>query len=130
MEKFDPVEFLRLAAQHRATNAMLVPVQYRWIMAEPDFDRYDLSSFLMKASTSAPFEVALKADVLKRWPGGLTEAYGLTEGGGVCFLAAHLHPNKLHTVGKPVLDTIYGSSMRTGRKCRAVKLANWWGIRQ
>ena len=86
MEKFDPVEFLRLAAQHRATNAMLVPVQYRWIMAEPDFDRYDLSSFLMKASTSAPFEVALKADVLKRRPGGLTEAYGLTEGGGYAFL--------------------------------------------
>src|SRR5262249_17960836 len=38
---------------------------------------------------------------LKRRPGGLTEAYGLTEGGGVCFLAAHLHPNKLHIVGKP-----------------------------
>jgi len=34
----------------------------------------------------------LKADVLKRWPGGLTEYYGMTEGGGTCVLQAHLHP--------------------------------------
>jgi acyl-CoA synthetase (AMP-forming)/AMP-acid ligase II len=76
-------------------------VQYRRIMAEPDFDRYDLTSFVMKNSTSAPFSADIKRDVLKRWPGGLTEVYGLTEGGGACFLAAHLHPDKLHTVGTP-----------------------------
>src|SRR5262249_47416403 len=87
--------------QYRATNAMLVPAQYRRIMSVPDFDRYDLSSFVMKNSTSAPFSRELKADILKRWPGGLTEAYGLTEGGGICFLAAHLHTDKLDTVGKP-----------------------------
>ncbi|HEY1228804.1 MAG TPA: AMP-binding protein, partial [Ramlibacter sp.] len=44
---------------------------------------------------------ALKADVLARWPGGLTEFYGMTEGGGTCILDAHLHPDKLHTVGSP-----------------------------
>jgi acyl-CoA synthetase (AMP-forming)/AMP-acid ligase II len=71
-------------------------------MAVPDFDRYDLNSFRMKLSTSAPFSAALKADVLKRWPGGLTEFYGMTEGGGTCHLEAHLHPDKLHTVGKPM----------------------------
>src|SRR5690606_6965942 len=43
----------------------------------------------------------LKAEVLARWPGGLTEYYGMTEGGGVCALAAHEHPDKLHTVGRP-----------------------------
>ena len=42
MEKFDAVGFLQLAEKHRATHAMLVPVQYRRIMAVPDFDRYDL----------------------------------------------------------------------------------------
>jgi acyl-CoA synthetase (AMP-forming)/AMP-acid ligase II len=101
MDKFDPGGFLALAEKHRATHAMLGPVQYRRIMAVPDFDRYDLSSFVMKSSTSAPFEAKLKADVLRRWPGGLLEIYGLTEGGGACILATHLHPNKLHTVGKP-----------------------------
>ena len=55
----------------------------------------------MKFCTSAPFPAALKADVLKRWPGGLVEFYGMTEGGGTCILDAHVHPDKLHTVGRP-----------------------------
>jgi acyl-coenzyme A synthetase/AMP-(fatty) acid ligase len=38
--------------------------------------------------------------VVARWPGSLTEFYGMTEG-GTCILEAHLHPDKLHTVGKP-----------------------------
>jgi acyl-CoA synthetase (AMP-forming)/AMP-acid ligase II len=101
MKKFDALEFLKLAARERVTNTMLVPVQYRRIMAHPDFDQFDLSSFVMKYCTSAPFAAALKADVLKRWPGGLVEIYGLTEGGGVCLLEAHKYPDKLHTVGQP-----------------------------
>jgi len=102
MAKFDAAEFLRLAAQHRVTHAMLVPVQYQRLMAEPSFDQTDLSSFRMKTSTSAPFAARLKEDVLRRWPGSLVEIYGMTEGGGTMTLAAHLYPDKLHTVGKPV----------------------------
>ena len=102
MAKFDAQRYLQRAQQHRATHTMLVPVQYRRLMAYAEFDRYDLSSFRNKFCTSAPFHADLKADVLKRWPGGLVEYYGLTEGGGTCILQAHLHPNKLHTVGQPV----------------------------
>lgn len=99
--KFDTLRYLELAQAHRATHTMLVPVQYRRLMAHPDFGRYDLSAFRAKFSTSAPFHAELKADILKRWPGALTEYYGLTEGGGTCILQAHLHPGKLHTVGQP-----------------------------
>jgi acyl-CoA synthetase (AMP-forming)/AMP-acid ligase II len=99
--KFDAATYLALAEKHRATHTMLVPVQYRRIMAVPDFDRYDLSSFHVKFCTSAPFHAALKADILKRWPGGLVEFYGMTEGGGSCILEAHNFPHKLDTVGKP-----------------------------
>jgi long-chain acyl-CoA synthetase len=101
MPKFDAGAYLQLAERHRATHTMLVPVQYHRLMARPDFDRYDLSSFRAKFCTSAPFHAELKADVLKRWPGALTEYYGMTEGGGTCILQAHLHPDKLHTVGQP-----------------------------
>lgn len=101
MKKFDARGFLELAERERATNTMLVPVQYRRIMALDDFDRFDLSSFVMKYCTSAPFAAALKADVLKRWPGGLVEIYGMTEGGAAFILEAHQFPDKLHTVGKP-----------------------------
>ncbi|PKP87077.1 MAG: 4-coumarate--CoA ligase [Alphaproteobacteria bacterium HGW-Alphaproteobacteria-17] len=101
MKKFDARGFLELAERERATNCMLVPVQYRRIMALDDFDRFDLSSFVMKYCTSAPFPAALKGDVLKRWPGGLVEIYGMTEGGAAFILEAHQFPDKLHTVGKP-----------------------------
>jgi acyl-CoA synthetase (AMP-forming)/AMP-acid ligase II len=101
MPKFDALGYLQLAEKHRVTHTMLVPVQYQRLMAHPRFDAHDLSSFRFKFSTSAPFNAALKADVLKRWPGGLIEFYGMTEGGGTCILEAHLHPDKLHTVGSP-----------------------------
>jgi acyl-CoA synthetase (AMP-forming)/AMP-acid ligase II len=101
MRKFDAREFLDLSQKHRATHAMLVPVQYSRIMAAPEFDRFDLSSYQMKTCTSAPFSASLKADVLARWPGGLVEIFGMTEGGGSCLLYAHEHPDKLHTVGRP-----------------------------
>ena len=102
MRKFDALGFLQLAERRRATHAMLVPVQYRRIMALPEFERFDLTSFVLKFATSAPFAAALKADILKRWPGGLVEFYGLTEGGGSFALFAHEHLDKLHTVGRPV----------------------------
>ena len=101
MAKFNAAEYLRLAKAHQVTHTMLVPVQYQRILALPAFDDYDLSSFQFKFCTSAPFSAALKAEVLKRWPGGLIEFYGMTEGGGSCILEAHLHPDKLHTVGRP-----------------------------
>ena len=101
MEKFDAAKYLALAQAQRMTHTMLVPVQYQRIMALPQFDAHDLSSTQFKFCTSAPFNAALKADVVKRWPGGLIEFYGMTEGGGTCILAAHEHPTKLHTVGQP-----------------------------
>jgi acyl-CoA synthetase (AMP-forming)/AMP-acid ligase II len=102
MKKFNALGFLELAEREGATNTMLVPVQYRRIMALPEFDRFDLSRFKMKYCTSAPFAAALKTDVLNRWPGGLVEIYGMTEGGGTCLLMAHEFPDKVHTVGRPV----------------------------
>ena len=102
MPRFDARGFLELSERHRVTVAMLVPVQFRRVLDVPDFDRFDLSSYTLKYSTSAPFAAALKAEVLERWPGGLIEYYGMTEGGGTCMLVAHEHPDKLHTVGQPM----------------------------
>ncbi len=100
MGKFDAGRYLALAAQHRATHSVLVPVQFRRLMDHPDFDRTDLSLLRRRFCAGAPFVAELKAEVLRRWPGELTEYYGLTEGGGRTELQAHLHPDKLHTVGR------------------------------
>jgi acyl-CoA synthetase (AMP-forming)/AMP-acid ligase II len=105
MPKFDALGYLQTAQRIGATHTMLVPVQYQRIMAQPSFNEFDLSRFQAKFSTSAPFRAELKADVLARWPGGLIEFYGMTEGGGTCILEAHLYPDKLHTVGKPAVGS-------------------------
>ncbi|BCA60794.1 4-coumarate--CoA ligase [Sphingomonas sp. HMP9] len=102
MGKFEARAYLELAERYHATHTMLVPVQYQRIMALPDFDRFDLSAFRFKTSTSAPFSAALKADVVARWPGILVEFYGMTEGGASCALNATANPTKLHTVGQPM----------------------------
>lgn len=101
MPKFDVQGFLELAVSEKVTHAVLVPVQYQRIMSFPDFDRFDLSRFRFKSCTSAPFSAALKADIVRRWPGRLVEIYGMTEGGGTCLLEANESPDKLHTVGQP-----------------------------
>jgi long-chain acyl-CoA synthetase len=102
MDKFDAVGFLDIAQRERVTYAIMVPVQYQRILAHPQFDSYDLSSFLAKSCAGAPCPSELKREILDRWPGQFFDVYGMTEGGGVCVLAAHDHPHKLHTVGQPL----------------------------
>lgn len=100
MTKFNAAGWLATAERHRATHAMLVPVMIERILRDPTFDQTDLSSFEQKYCTSAPFSADLKREVLARWPGGLIEFYGMTEGGASFMLKAHEFPDKLHTVGK------------------------------
>ena len=45
MKKFDARGFLELAARERATNTMLVPVQYQRLMDFAGFDDFDLATF-------------------------------------------------------------------------------------
>ncbi len=117
MEKFNVQGYLELAQKWCVTHTMLVPVQYRRIMSDPEFASYDLSHFEMKFCTSAPFAAALKADVLARWPGGLIEYYGMTEGGGSCALVAHNHPDKLDTVGQPLPGHTMFAIREDGTRC-------------
>lgn len=101
MGKFNALRFLELAQEHKVTHAMLVPVQYSRIMAEPDFDRFDLSSFKAKLCTSAPLRGSVIAEAMKRWPGNIREVYGLTEGGISTTLDCAANPTKWDSVGVP-----------------------------
>ncbi len=100
MPKFDTEGYLQLAEEHRATHTMLVPVQYQRILQFEKFDDFDLDSFELKLSTSAPLRENTKRDALKRWPGKMIEIYGLTEGGIGTVLSVSEFPDKLASVGK------------------------------
>jgi long-chain acyl-CoA synthetase len=105
MEKFNSAEFLRRAEVGEITEAVLVPVQYARVLADPDFNVTDLSAFRTKFCTSAPLPAATKREILARWPaGGVVEFYGMTEGGVNCTLFCHERPDKLDTVGQPAPD--------------------------
>ncbi|TNE36206.1 MAG: 4-coumarate--CoA ligase [Alphaproteobacteria bacterium] len=100
MPKFDVEKFLKIAEAEKVSHAMLVPVQYQRILAHPDFDKYDLSNFQLKLSTSAPLREGIKRDIITRWPGKMVEIYGLTEGGIGTALSCTDFPDKLASVGK------------------------------
>lgn len=101
MARFDARRFLELAEQHRVTHAMLVPVQYQRILADPEFDRFDLSAFQLKLCTSAPLHAEVIREAMARWPGNIREVYGLTEGGISTSLDCAAHPEKWGSVGVP-----------------------------
>lgn len=107
MSKFDPRGWLDLAQQHRASHAMLVPVQYDRLFREPDLASFDLSSLQYKFCTSAPMREDLKRKAVFDMPGRFTEYYGLTEGGIATVLYGNDHPDKLGSVGK-----CYGGELR------------------
>jgi acyl-CoA synthetase (AMP-forming)/AMP-acid ligase II len=100
MPRFDPGRFLELSEKWRVTHAMLTTVQFRRLLDDPGFGKRDLSSYESKFSTGATFPVGLKREVLERWPGGLVEIYGLTEGGCTTLLDAGKFPEKLESVGR------------------------------
>lgn len=116
MRKFDAAQYLVIASKLRVTHTMLVPVQYKRLLAHPDFERSDLSAFIASQSTGAPMDAALKREILARWPGRFLEVYGLTEGGVSFFLEAREHPDKLDTVGKPAHGTEVFLIDEAGRK--------------
>lgn len=105
MRKFDARGYLELAQRHRVSYTMLVPVQYERILALPEFDRFDLSSFRVKLSTSAPLRGEVIRQAVSRWPGKLFEIYGMTEGGVSTALDAVSFPDKLDSVGRPTKGT-------------------------
>lgn len=79
----------------------MVSVQYERVLDSAQFSKHDLSSFRSKQCTGAPLSVDLKRRILAQWPGGLQDAFGMSELGALCILDAAAHPDKLHTVGRP-----------------------------
>jgi acyl-CoA synthetase (AMP-forming)/AMP-acid ligase II len=103
LRKFSADAFLDAAERHRATHAMLVPVQYDRLFASPNFATARLATMRLLFSTSAPLRAEVKRRVVDELPALLVEIYGLTEGGPTTALETKHHPDKLASVGKPAL---------------------------
>jgi acyl-CoA synthetase (AMP-forming)/AMP-acid ligase II len=101
MPMFDPQLFLDLSEKHRITHAFLVPTQSIGILAQPDLDQRDLSSYEIIVSSAAPLMKTTKEEILERLCPGLIELYGLTEGFATVLLPEET-AGRVASVGKPM----------------------------
>ena len=80
---YDAVEVLEAIQEHKATLFEGVPTMYMYLLAHPEFDRYDLSSLTrctvggqtMPAAKAEEFEARVGCPLLELW--GMTEVAGL-----------------------------------------------------
>jgi len=109
MERFDPVEYLRLVEQYSVTHTQLVPTMFSRLLKLPEEERtrYDLSSLEIAVHAAAPCPVQVKEEMIDWWGPIIHEYYGATEGLGfaACDTAEWLaHPG---TVGRIVLGDLH-----------------------
>ncbi len=80
---FDEVKVLQAIQEHKATMLEGVPTMYMYLLAHPDFDKYDLSS-LTKCTVGGQTMPAVKAEEFEERVGcPLLEVWGMTEVAGV-----------------------------------------------
>lgn len=109
MERFDPLEFLRLVEKHRITHTQLVPTMFSRMLKLPEAERtrYDLSSLEVAIHAAAPCPVQVKEQMIEWWGPIIHEYYGATEGLG--FTACNSQEWLAHpgTVGRVLLGDLH-----------------------
>lgn len=80
MKAFKARAFLELMAAERVTHTLMVPAMYNLCLLEPDFARFDLSSWRIGGYGGAPMPEATIKRLARELPGlTLYNAYGATE---------------------------------------------------
>ena len=99
--------FLELVERERATATLMVPAMYNLCLLDPDFDRFDLSSWKVGAFGGAPMPEATARRVKEKSPGlMLFNVYGSTETTSpVTISPKEARSERLDSVGK-VLPTV------------------------
>jgi long-chain acyl-CoA synthetase len=109
MERFDPVDALRLIEKHRVTHVQLVPTMFvRMLKLAPaKRARYDLSSLVAAVHAAAPCPVDIKRQMIEWWGPIISEYYSATEGIGATFITSEewlAHPG---SVGRAMMGQIH-----------------------
>jgi long-chain acyl-CoA synthetase len=116
--RFDPGQFLQAIEKYEAHVIGGAPQLYIPLVNHPDFKKYDLSTIRIAGSGSAPLPVPVLDQMLRSFPGVITEGYGLTE---VTCVSINTPPSreglKPGSVGLPIADTeVKIVDLETGRK--------------
>jgi fatty-acyl-CoA synthase len=108
MEKFDPVEALRLIESRRVTHSQWVPTMFvRMLKLEPaEREAFDLSSLRVAIHAAAPCPVEVKRQMIAWWGPVLYEYYAGTEANGSTFITSEewlAHPGSVGRAASGVI---------------------------
>ena len=98
--KFTPQGLLDLCAEFQPDDIFMVPVQVGRLLDHVAATGAPMPPPARKWCAGSYFPPAHKDALLRLWPGGLMEIYGLTEGAPFTMLDAVAHPDKLGSVGR------------------------------
>jgi long-chain acyl-CoA synthetase len=98
--KFSVPALLQVAREFCPNNVYLVPVQIGQFLEYPEVKAGVELPAAIKWSAGSYLSQEWKRAIMDRWPGGLLELYGMSEGAPATLLVAHDRPDKLHTVGR------------------------------
>lgn len=103
MERFDALDLMKAIQTHGATVMDGVPTMYLFILAHPDFEKYDLSS-LTRAVVGGQTMPAVKSEEWQFKVGcPLLELWGMTELAGPGVMQHSYGENRLGSVGVEML---------------------------
>jgi long-chain acyl-CoA synthetase len=97
--RFDAETVLRTIGEHRATLMDGVPTAYYYLLAHPDFERYDLSSLTRCWVGGQTLPAAKAIEFTERTGCPIHEVWGMTELAGATSANPVVGPNKPGTIG-------------------------------
>src|SRR5262249_22791041 len=105
LPKAEPRVILETIERERVTYFYAVPTVFLSLLAQADFDRFDLRSLRLLGGGTAAMPAALVERILQRFPcRRMAILYGSTEAGPVSLLRPADVARKPETVGRPYLD--------------------------
>jgi long-chain acyl-CoA synthetase len=109
MERFEPLQALRLIEQYRVTHVQMVPTMFVRLLKldEKNRHRHDLSSLRFVIHAGAPCPVEVKRQMLD-WLGPVIhEYYSSSEGSGFTAIGPDEWRARPGSVGRPVTATVH-----------------------
>jgi long-chain acyl-CoA synthetase len=108
LPRFEPAKVLQTIEKHRVSVFCGVPTMYQALLANPELDKYDLTSIRICISGASSLPPQVQKQFMQVTGGFLAEGYGLTEASPV----THCSPVdrsrqtlKVGSIGLPLPDT-------------------------
>jgi long-chain acyl-CoA synthetase len=99
LEKFDAQQALEAIERHKVTIMDGVPTMYLYMLAHPDFDKYDLSSMRVAVVGGQAMPPAKSTEWQQRVGAPILELWGMTELAGPGIMQHSYCENRLGSVG-------------------------------